>query len=48
MRTGIRSGPWVEIQSGLEEGDLVVSAANFLIDAESNLRGALSGMTSAR
>ena len=48
VRTGIRSGPWVEIQSGLEEGDLVVSAANFLIDAESNLRGALSGMTSAR
>ena len=48
VRTGMRSGPWVEIQSGLEEGDLVVSAANFLIDAESNLRGALSGMTPAR
>ncbi len=48
VRTGIRSGQWVEIQSGLEAGDLVVSAANFLIDAESNLRGALSGMTPAR
>ena len=48
VRTGMRSGQWVEIVSGLEQGDLVVSAANFLIDAESNLRGALSGMTPAR
>jgi multidrug efflux pump subunit AcrA (membrane-fusion protein) len=48
VRTGIRSGQWVEILSGLEEGDTVVSSANFLIDAESNLRGALSGMTPAR
>jgi RND family efflux transporter MFP subunit len=48
VRTGMRSGQWVEIRSGLEEGDLVVSAANFLIDAESNLRGALSVMTPTR
>jgi Cu(I)/Ag(I) efflux system membrane fusion protein len=48
VRTGVRTEQWVEILSGLEAGDLVVSAANFLIDAESNLRGALSGLTPAR
>ncbi|MFZ8493720.1 hypothetical protein ACO1MY_13190, partial [Staphylococcus aureus] len=33
----------VEIKEGLSEGDKVVTSANFLIDAESNLKAALSG-----
>jgi Cu(I)/Ag(I) efflux system membrane fusion protein len=41
---GLRGAEYVEISSGLEEGEPVVVAANFLIDAESNLRGALAGM----
>jgi len=34
----------VEIKEGLAENDKVVVSANFLIDAESNLKAALSGM----
>ncbi|HWS26927.1 MAG TPA: efflux RND transporter periplasmic adaptor subunit, partial [Xanthomonadales bacterium] len=41
---GRRSGDRVEITDGLVEGESVVSAANFLIDAESNLGSALEGM----
>ena len=41
---GRRSGDRVEITDGLMEGESVVSAANFLIDAESNLGAALEGM----
>ncbi|GGH15192.1 cation efflux system protein [Alsobacter metallidurans] len=44
VETGSRGGGWVEIRSGLEAGEAVVTAANFLIDAESNLRSALQGM----
>ncbi|MFC3694168.1 efflux RND transporter periplasmic adaptor subunit [Chenggangzhangella methanolivorans] len=41
-----RSGEgYVEVRSGLAEGDKVVVAANFLIDAESNLKAALSGLS---
>lgn len=35
---------FTEIRDGLAEGDLVVVAANFLIDAESNLKAALRGL----
>lgn len=41
---GRRSGDRVEITDGLVEGESVVSAANFLIDAESNLGAAIEGM----
>ena len=41
---GRRSGDGVEITDGLVEGESVVSAANFLIDAESNLGSALEAM----
>ena len=34
----------VEIMDGLAEGDRVVVSANFLIDAESNLKAALNGL----
>ena len=47
VATGARSDEWVEIRSGIKEGDMVVVAANFLIDAESNLRAALGGMSGA-
>ena len=37
----------VEIRSGLEEGDVVVRGANFLVDSESRLKAAISALTSA-
>jgi Cu(I)/Ag(I) efflux system membrane fusion protein len=37
----------VEVISGVKEGELVVVAANFLIDAESNLKAAVGGFGSA-
>jgi Cu(I)/Ag(I) efflux system membrane fusion protein len=40
---GRRGGGLVEIRSGLQDGDPVVVSANFLIDAESNLKAALKG-----
>ncbi|MCB4823085.1 efflux RND transporter periplasmic adaptor subunit [Roseicella aerolata] len=47
VRLGRRGGGFVEIRDGVAEGDRVVVAANFLIDAESNLRAALRGLTAA-
>lgn len=44
VKTGRRGEGVVEIREGVNEGDKVVVAANFLIDAESNLKSALSGM----
>ena len=44
VKTGIRGDEFVEIREGVEEGNQVVVAANFLIDAESNLRAALRSM----
>lgn len=41
---GRRAGDRVEILDGLAEGEDVVVAANFLIDAESNLKAALEGL----
>jgi multidrug efflux pump subunit AcrA (membrane-fusion protein) len=37
----------VEIRGGLQEGDVVVRSANFLVDSESRLKAAISAMTSA-
>lgn len=36
-----RAGDWVAIDSGLEGGESIVTSANFLIDSESRLKGAL-------
>jgi Cu(I)/Ag(I) efflux system membrane fusion protein len=47
VKLGQRSDDYVEVREGLAEGDAVVVAANFLIDAESNLKAALSGLTAA-
>lgn len=42
---GARANGSVEIRRGLEAGEKVVVGANFLIDAESNLRAALQAFT---
>ncbi len=41
VKTGAQADGYVEILDGLSAGDTVVVSANFLIDAESNLRAAL-------
>jgi len=41
---GIESGDWVEITSGLKEGDEIVVSSQFLIDSESNLKASLQRM----
>ena len=41
---GRSSDDWVEARTGLHEGDTVVTSANFLIDSESRLKAAISGM----
>ncbi|GAA5159092.1 efflux RND transporter periplasmic adaptor subunit [Viridibacterium curvum] len=47
VKLGARSDHYVSVLQGLREGELVVVAANFLLDAESNLRAALGGFGSA-
>ena len=44
VKLGRRGGGHVEIKEGLAENDKVVVSANFLIDAESNLKAALNGL----
>jgi len=46
VKLGRRGDGRVEIREGLAENDKVVVSANFLIDAESNLKAALSGLDS--
>jgi len=41
---GIESGDRVEIRSGIQEGDIVVTSGQFLIDSESNIDAALARM----
>ncbi len=47
VKVGIQGDGFTEIRTGIAAGDRVVTAANFLIDAESNLKAALSGMAKA-
>ncbi|MBS4003806.1 MAG: efflux RND transporter periplasmic adaptor subunit [Afipia sp.] len=47
VKLGHRGDGHVEIREGLAEGDPVVVSANFLIDAESNLKAALKGFSEA-
>ena len=47
VRVGRRSEGYVEILEGLSEGETVVVQANFLIDAESNLKAALRSFGAA-
>lgn len=44
VKLGLRGGGLVEIREGVDEGDKVVVSANFLIDAESNLKAALQAL----
>lgn len=45
VKLGMRGGDQVEILDGVTEGEEVVTSANFLIDAESNLKAALQAFT---
>ncbi|GBG03248.1 cation efflux system protein [Azospira sp. I13] len=47
VQLGRRSDERVQVLAGVKEGEPVVVAANFLIDAESNLKAALGAMTAA-
>jgi Cu(I)/Ag(I) efflux system membrane fusion protein len=44
VQVGLAVGDDVEVTSGLAAGDVVVSSANFLVDAESNLGAAVGAM----
>lgn len=41
VKTGVRADGYVAIEDGVDEGEEVVVAANFLLDSESNLQAAL-------
>jgi Cu(I)/Ag(I) efflux system membrane fusion protein len=45
VKVGLRGEGFTEIREGVAEDDRVVVAANFLIDAESNLKAALRALT---
>jgi RND family efflux transporter MFP subunit len=44
VKLGAHSDTYFEVREGVKEGEQVVVAANFLIDAESNLKAAVGGM----
>jgi Cu(I)/Ag(I) efflux system membrane fusion protein len=44
VKVGIRAGDWVEVLVGLKEDEHIVTSANFLLDSESQLKAAVSGM----
>jgi plastocyanin len=46
VRTGLSAGGQVQVLRGLDEGARVVTRAQFLIDSEARLQGALGAMTS--
>jgi RND family efflux transporter MFP subunit len=45
VKLGAKADGYTEILDGVDEGEKVVISANFLIDAESNLKAALSSFT---
>ena len=45
VKVGVRSDSYYEVRSGLNEGDRVVTSANFLVDSESSMRAALDALT---
>ncbi|MBI5265932.1 MAG: efflux RND transporter periplasmic adaptor subunit [candidate division Zixibacteria bacterium] len=47
ITVGRSSDEWAEVLSGVSEGDTVLTSANFLIDSESRLKAAISGMGGA-
>jgi Cu(I)/Ag(I) efflux system membrane fusion protein len=46
LRLGMRSDGYIEVLEGIDVGETVVVSANFLIDAESNLKAALGAFGS--
>ena len=44
VETGITSGGLTEITGGLSDGQAIVTSGQFMIDAESNLRGGMAAM----
>ncbi len=48
VTVGESDGDQIEIQTGLSDGERVVTRANFLVDSESRLRASLADMTAAR
>ena len=48
VKVGVRGTGYVEVREGVDAGDRVVTAANFLIDAESNLKAALQSMSAPK
>ena len=44
--SGIESGDWIEIQSGLSEGEHVVISGQFLIDSEASTKASFTRMSS--
>jgi Cu(I)/Ag(I) efflux system membrane fusion protein len=44
IKTGMRTGEWSEVLTGLKEGDHIVTSANFLIDSESRLKAVVDSM----
>jgi Cu(I)/Ag(I) efflux system membrane fusion protein len=44
--TGLESGDWIEIRSGVQAGERVVTSAQFLIDSEAGLKASLNRMQS--
>jgi membrane fusion protein, copper/silver efflux system len=47
VQLGRHGAGYVEIRDGVKDGENVVTSANFLIDAESNLKSALQSLTNA-
>ena len=45
VKTGTRADGYIEVLEGIKAGENVVVSANFLIDAESNLKAAIGGMS---
>jgi membrane fusion protein, copper/silver efflux system len=47
VKLGHRGSGYVQVRQGIAEGEPIVVSANFLIDAESNLKAALKGFSEA-
>lgn len=44
IKTGVKTGEWSEVLTGLKEGQHIVTSANFLIDSESRLKSVIESM----